>query len=107
MLPPDNHREGIAAMTSNRRWKQRPPGSTWGDFGPDDQLGRLNLLTPEKVRKGTAGGREGRSFSPSLPPDYRGGTVPTPRRHPPPRRPTEGGGKPVINYPLSRHDHRH
>ena len=23
------------------RWKHRPEGSTWGDFGPDDQLGRL------------------------------------------------------------------
>ena len=31
--------------TPNPRWTQRPAGSTWGDFGPDDQLGRLNLLT--------------------------------------------------------------
>jgi hypothetical protein len=37
--------------TRSRRWKQRPQGSTWGDFGEDDQLGRLNLLTPEKVRQ--------------------------------------------------------
>jgi len=41
-------------MTSNPRWKQRPPGSTWGDFGADDQLGRLNLLTPAKVLQGIA-----------------------------------------------------
>ena len=34
---------------ANRRWLQRPEGSNWGDFGPDDQLVRLNLLTPEKV----------------------------------------------------------
>ena len=27
------------------RWKRRPEGSNWGDFGPDDQIGRLNLLT--------------------------------------------------------------
>ena len=33
------------------RWKLRPDGSNWGDFGPDDQLGRLNLLTPDKVRE--------------------------------------------------------
>ena len=32
-----------------QRWKQRPPGSTWGDWGEDDELGRINLLTPEKV----------------------------------------------------------
>jgi len=31
-------------MTSPR-WKRRPHGSTWGDFGPDDERGRLNLIT--------------------------------------------------------------
>jgi len=31
----------------NPRWKQRPEGSNWGDFGPDDQIGRMNLLTPQ------------------------------------------------------------
>ena len=29
----------------NKRWKNRPEGSTWGDFGYDDQVGRINLLT--------------------------------------------------------------
>src|SRR6266568_2107963 len=45
-------------MNASPRWKRRPEGSTWGDFGPDDQLGRLNLLTPEKVRQGDAEGDE-------------------------------------------------
>ena len=36
----------------SKRWKQRPPGSTWGDWGDDDELGRINLLTPEKVLQG-------------------------------------------------------
>jgi hypothetical protein len=49
MLPANAVREDRHVMSNNPRWKQRPPGSTWGDFGPDDQLGRLNLLTPEKV----------------------------------------------------------
>jgi len=40
-------------MAENPRWKRRPPGSNWGDWGPDDQLGRLNLLTPDKVLKGS------------------------------------------------------
>src|SRR6516165_412028 len=35
-----------------KRWKQRPPGSTWGDWGDDDELGRINLLTQEKVLQG-------------------------------------------------------
>jgi hypothetical protein len=41
-------------MAVTSRWKRRPNGSAWGDFGADDQLGRLNLLTPEKVRQGVA-----------------------------------------------------
>ena len=31
-----------------KRWRRRPDGSNWGDFGDDDQRGRLNLLTPEE-----------------------------------------------------------
>ena len=31
-----------------KRWQQRPAGSNWGEFGDDDQHGRLNLLTPER-----------------------------------------------------------
>ena len=49
-------------MPDNPRWKRRPPGSTWGDWGPDDQLGRLNLLTPDKVMKAVAEVKEGRTF---------------------------------------------
>src|SRR5712664_4224329 len=107
MLEPDDDQKGALAMTSNPRWKQRPPGSNWGDFGPDDQLGRLNLLTPEKVLQGVTEVREGRSFCLSLPLDYPGRNVLNPRRHPPTLRPTEREGSPVMNYPLSRHDHRH
>jgi hypothetical protein len=107
MLAPNGDREGDAAMTSNPRWKQRPPGSNWGDFGPDDQRGRLNLLTAQKVLQGVAEVREGRVFCLSLPLDYPGGNVLNPRRHPPVLRPTEREGKPVMNYPLARHDHRH
>ena len=45
------------------RWKLRPPGSNWGDYGPDDQLGRANLIGPEQVRKGAQEVREGLSLS--------------------------------------------
>jgi hypothetical protein len=41
-------------MQETTRWKKRPPGSNWGDFGKDDQAGRLNLITPEKVLQGIA-----------------------------------------------------
>lgn len=67
------------------RWVNRPEGSNWGDFGPDDQCGRLNLITPEKVLQGMAEVRDGRTFCLSLPLDYPGGNVLNPSRHPPQR----------------------
>ncbi|MFO1326326.1 MAG: cyclase family protein [Rubrivivax sp.] len=87
-------------MTDNPRWKHRPPGSTWGDFGPDDQNGRLNLITPEKVRQAVAEVKEGLTFCLSLPLDLPGGNVLNPRRHPPVLRPTVRNGKPNLNYRL-------
>ena len=91
-------------MTENPRWKHRPPGSTWGDFGPNDQLGRLNLITAEKVLQGVAEVREGRSFCLSLPLDYPGGSKLNPRRNPPELKPTIRRGGPNMNYPLSLDD---
>lgn len=87
-------------MTRSTRWKHRPPGSNWGDFGPDDQSGRINLLTPEKVREGVAEVREGLVFCLSLPLDYPGGNVLNPRRHPPVLRPTVRGRSANMNYRL-------
>ena len=72
----------------NPRWKIKPAGSTWGDFGPDDQLGRLNLVTPEKVKQGVAEVREGKAFCLSMPLDYPGGSILNPRRKPPVLSPT-------------------
>lgn len=89
-----------------QRWKQRPDGSTWGDFGEDDQLGRLNLLTPAKVLEGVREIHEGRAFGLSLPLDFPGGAVLNPRRHPPRLTPTVQDGCPCMNYPLSRQDER-
>lgn len=72
-----------------KRWKQRPPGSTWGDWGEDDELGRINLLTPQKVLEGVREVEHGISFSLSLPLDYPGGSAMNQRRYPPILRPTE------------------
>jgi kynurenine formamidase len=71
------------------RWTRRPPGSTWGDFGEDDELGRINLLTSQKVLEGVREVRAGSSFCLSLPLDYPGGTALNQRRHPPVLAPTE------------------
>jgi kynurenine formamidase len=72
-----------------KRWKQRPPGSTWGDWGEDDELGRINLITPEKVRQGVREVEHGITFSLSLPLDYPGGSALNQRRYPPILSPTE------------------
>jgi hypothetical protein len=62
-------------MADNQHWTRRPPGSTWGDWGPDDERGRLNLLTPEKVLQGVAEVKTGKTFCLSLPLDYPGGAI--------------------------------
>ncbi|HLI61774.1 MAG TPA: cyclase family protein [Terriglobales bacterium] len=44
-----------------------PPGAAWGVFGADDELGTLNLLTPQRVREAMAEVRTGRCISLDLP----------------------------------------
>lgn len=88
----------------SERWQRRPDGANWGDFGADDENGRLNLITPEKVLQGAAEVKEGRSFCLSLPLDYPGGNALNPRRHPPRRFATERSGKANYNFALSQDD---
>ena len=45
-------------------------------------MGRLNLVTPEKVLQGIAEVKIGKTFCLSLPLDYPGGNVINPRRKP-------------------------
>jgi kynurenine formamidase len=89
------------------RWTHRPDGSTWGDWGTDDQLGRLNLLTPEKVREGIAEVREGLTFCLSLPLDAPGGNVVNPRRVAPVLSPTSDENGFRFNFRTGRLDARH
>lgn len=89
-----------------QRWKQRPPGSNWGEFGPDDQRGRMNYVTREKVLQGVAEVKEGLSFCLSLPLDFPGGNVLNPRRLPPRQFATvrdsgKGAGMQNFCYPMA------
>ncbi|RYF22719.1 MAG: cyclase family protein [Comamonadaceae bacterium] len=86
----------MSVQPTNPRWQRRPEGSNWGDFGPNDQLGRLNLLTREKVRQGVAEVQDGLSFALSLPLDYPGGSALNPNRHPPVLRPLLRKG--MVNF---------
>ncbi len=88
----------------NPRWKQRPPGSNWGDFGPDDQRGRMNWVTAEKVRQGVAEVKEGIAFPLSLPLDYPGGSLLNPRRKPPRLAATFRNGKQNFCFPLEQEE---
>ncbi|MYN14392.1 cyclase family protein [Pusillimonas sp. TS35] len=87
-----------------QRWTQRPEGANWGDFGADDQLGRVNLLTEAQVLKGVHEVREGKVFCLSLPLDLPGGSVLNPRRKPPRLAATERDGVPYINFPMEKLD---
>ena len=42
---------------------EAPPGSSWGLFGPGDELGTLNLLGPEQAREAAALVRRGAVFN--------------------------------------------
>jgi hypothetical protein len=88
----------------NARWRHRPEGSTWGDFGPDDELGRLNLLTPERVLAGVREVKDGKTFCLSLPLDYPGGNILNPRRFPPRLRATVRPGLASYNFPMETID---
>lgn len=87
---------------SSPRWTVRPEGSNWGDFGADDQLGRLNLIDTAARQAAVREVIEGRAFCLSLPLDFPGGETVNARRAPPKLSPTLRDGAPNINFPLSR-----
>ncbi|MFW8566822.1 cyclase family protein [Orrella sp. 11846] len=84
------------------RWKKRPDGSNWGDFGADDQLGRLNLLTPDRVKQAAKEIKAGKAFCLSLPLDYPGGNLLNENRYPPILRPNLRHGDVNMNYVLQQ-----
>jgi len=81
-----------------RRWLHRPEGSNWGEFGEDDQIGRMNLVTPEKRRAALAQAREGMVFLLGLPLDQPGEQI-FPGRYPPRLEPTaDAHGKVMYDW---------
>lgn len=66
-----------------KRWINRPEGSTWGEWGDDDQRGRMNLVTPERRLAAVAEVNEGLCYCLSMPLDKPGGNAVNPKRFPP------------------------
>src|SRR6202048_3386057 len=95
---------GKDAEMETPRWRRWPEGSNWGDFGPDDQWGRLNLITREKLRQGLAEATEGIAFCLRLTLDHPRGNPPNPRRYPPILRPTVRDGRPNFNCVIEGSD---
>ena len=86
----------------NKRWKIRPEGSNWGDFGPDDQLGRINLLTADRVLEAVKEVRTGRNFCLSMPLNLPGGNSINPSRLPPELKPVIREGEIAFDGPVRR-----
>src|SRR5579863_9935000 len=88
-----------------QRWVTRLDGSNWGEYGPDDQRGRLNLITRAKVLGGIAEVRVGQVFSFSLPLELPGGNYhDLRRRRPPAMRPLMRDGR--VKYNLRGNNRR-
>lgn len=92
----------MTSIDAPPRWSLRPEGSTWGDWGADDQLGRLNLVTPAVRRAAAAEVREGIAFCLSLPLDCPRNVELHPRRKPPELGWFLRGQDPTMNYPMHK-----
>lgn len=88
----------------NKRWTRRPEGSNWGDFGPDDELGRMGTITPQMRLAAIAEVKEGKAFALSLPLDLPGGEPPDAGRFGPKLWPTKLFGHEVYNFALTGKD---
>lgn len=75
----------------SKRWKRRPEGSNWGEFGEDDQHGRMNLVTAELRMRALQEVRTGELFVLSHPLTLPGGNVLNANRYPPKFHPVMRG----------------
>ena len=86
----------------SKRWQKRPEGSNWGEFGEDDQHGRMNLLTAERRLHALQEVKTGEVFCLSHPLDRPGGTVLNPNRKPPVFHPVKRGEHVYFNLAMEK-----
>lgn len=89
-----------------KRWKKRPQGANWGDFGEEDQRGRMNLLTAERRLRALREVKTGGVFCLSHPLDRPGGNVLNAARHPPVFHPVLRDGHVYFNLAFDQVDPR-
>jgi kynurenine formamidase len=89
-----------------KRWQKRPEGSNWGEFGEDDQHGRMNLVTAERRLAALKEVKTGRVFCLSHPLDRPGGNVLNPNRYPPVFHPVKRGAHVYFNLAMETTDPR-
>jgi len=89
-----------------QRWQKRPEGSNWGEFGDDDQHGRMNLLTPQLRLRALKEVKTGQIFCLSHPLDKPGGNVLNPNRYPPVFHPVNREGDVYFNLAMGKSDPR-
>jgi len=90
-----------------KKWKKRPDGSSWGEFGDDDQRGRMNLLTDERRLDALKEVMTGRAFCLSHPLDRPGGSVLNAFRKPPVFHPVKRGDLVYFNLAMEETDPRY
>jgi kynurenine formamidase len=90
----------------SKRWKKRPEGSNWGEFGEDDQCGRMHLLTAARRLAALKEVKTGRVFCLSHPLDRPGGNVLNPNRYPPAFHPVNRNGRVYFNLAMGEIDPR-
>lgn len=91
----------------SKRWKRRPEGSSWGEFGEDDQRGRMNLLTDERRLQAIKEISTGRVFCLSHPLDRPGGSVLNAFRKPPVFHPVMRDRLVYFNLAMAETDPRY
>ena len=89
-----------------KRWKHRPEGSNWGEFGDDDQHGRMNMVTAELRLRALQEVKTGELFVLSHPLTLPGGNVLNPNRYPPQFHPVMRGDHVYFNLASSLVDPR-